>query len=158
MIEEADKAYCAGVIDLAGVIRTRKINTDTELPYVALSGSNEAMLRHFARLTGTRAFVTSRNYYKAGCAEHCQAKHQHVVSTSGRWSLSGVKATVLLHNLRPYLRIQADAARDAVLVGLEAPFKAATLRRMLQLGWEAPPEFADDTVRTVGSGVRIRAV
>jgi hypothetical protein len=130
-------AYVAGVIDLQGLIRTRQAG-DTELPYVAVSGPNTEMLHYLAALTGTTATVTRRSYSKAGCAEHCAEKHQHIVSTSGRWSVSGVKATVLLWNIRPYLRLQTAAATSAIAVGTCTGFKQSTVAKMEQLGWDVP--------------------
>lgn len=130
-------AYVAGVVDLQGLIRTRMVE-DTELPYLGVSGPNTPMLRLLGELTGTRPTVTRRSYSRAGCSEHCAEKHQHVVSISGRWSISGVKATVVLWNVRPHLRLQADEAAAALAVGMRAPFKAATLRKMVELGWELP--------------------
>ena len=85
-----------------------------------------------------RVVVTRRSYAKAGCAEHCKEKHLHVTSESGRWSVSGAKATVILAAVLPYLRLQHEEARGALLVGLGAPFKPATLRQMEQLGWPIP--------------------
>lgn len=140
LISEHTKSYLAGVLDLAGVIRTRTVKTGTELPYVALSGSHGPMLNLLGQLTGTRAIITHRSYLKAGCSEHCSDKHLHVESVSGRWSVSGVKATVLLYNLRPYLFFNEGLAADAINVGLAAPFKAGVLHKMDALGWFLPDE------------------
>jgi hypothetical protein len=137
-LDTATLAYVAGVVDLLGLIRTRITQQGTELPYVALSGPNTQMLEYLGELTDTRPTITRRSYSKAGCAEHCQEKHQHVVSVSGRWSVSGVKATVVLWNIRPFLRLQADAAREALVVGVATGFKPATVKRMAELGWDVP--------------------
>lgn len=136
-MDVATVAYVAAIIDTTAVIRTRMAN-DTELPYVAVSGSNEGMLRLLGDLTGTKVTITRRSYSKAGCAEHCAEKHQHVQSVSGRWSVSGVKATVLLHNVRPYLRLQVNDAIAAINVGLATNYKPATIRKMRELGWDVP--------------------
>ena len=137
-------AYVAGIIDTTGVIRTRMVQ-DTELPYVAVSGSNEGMLRFLAEVTGAKVTITRRSYMKAGCSVHCKEKHQHIQSISGRWSVSGVKATVLLHNVRPFMRLQAAEAAAALDVGLRTGFKPATVQKMSDLGWSVP-EF-DETYR-----------
>lgn len=130
-------AYVAGIIDTQGLIRTRMAG-DTELPYVGLSGSNTGMLRFLAGLTGTKVTETRRSFMRAGCSIHCKEKHQHVLSISGRWSVSGVKATVLLYNIRPYLRLQVDEAVAAIRVGVSTKFKPATVQKMVDLGWEVP--------------------
>ena len=146
MIDTPTLAYIAGVLDLHGVIRTRTAG-DTELPYVALSGSNEGMLTFLADVTGTRAVVTRRQFSRAGCAEHCSEKHQHVTSVSGRWSVSGVKATVLLWNVRPFMRLQAEEATSALAVGMSTKYKPATVRKMAELGWDVPEFDAGNVVR-----------
>lgn len=132
-------AYVAAIIDSLGGIRTRVVG-DTELPMVFVHGPNLPVLQYLADLTGTKVTVVTRGYSKAGCAEHCPEQHQHIHSRSGRWSVTGVKATVLLWNIRPYLRFQAEAAATAITLGLSAPFKPATPGKMLTLGW-ALPEF-----------------
>lgn len=136
-MDVATLAYAAAIIDTQGIIRTRMAG-DTELPYVGVHGNNEPMLRYLGEITGTKVTIVRRAYSKAGCAQHCAEKHQHVQSVSGRWSVSGVKATVLLHNLRPYLRLQHDDAIAALNVGVTAPFKPATIQKMRELGWDAP--------------------
>lgn len=130
-------AYVASAIDTQGIIRIRRAG-DTDLPLVAVNGSNTQLLAFLAELTGTKSVVTRRSYSKAGCAEHCAEKHQHIVSESGRWSVTGVKATVLLYNIRPYVRFQLDDLRTALVVGMSASFKPATVQKMVDLGWEVP--------------------
>lgn len=132
-----DLAYLAGVIDSQAVIRSRQVG-DTVLPMVALHGSNMSMLDHLAAVTGTKVTPTSRTYDKAGCSEHCPDKHQHIVSKSGRWSVTGARATVLLAALRPFLRLQGFAADEALAVGLRAPRKGNTAGKMAGLGWPLP--------------------
>lgn len=136
-MDERTIVYVAAILDSQAVIRTRDA-AGVSYPYVALSGSNAPLLRFLAGVTGMKAVVTRRSYAKAGCAEHCKEKHLHVVSESGRWSISGAKATVVLAAVLPYLRLQVEEARGALLVGLSAPFKSATLRQMDRLGWPIP--------------------
>lgn len=132
-------AYVAAIIDTHAIIRTRLApGTETELPFVGVHGPNVGMLAFLAGLTGTKVTTVRRQYMKAGCAEHCKEKHQHIQSVSGRWSVSGVKATVLLFNVRPYIRLQGDDLRYALDVGLRAGYKASTVTKMTALGWDAP--------------------
>jgi hypothetical protein len=97
----------------------------TQLPSIALSNGNIDMLHYLATLTGTRAITTRRTYVKAGCTEHCREKHQHVMSVSGRWSVTGAKATVVLWNIRPFIQLQTEQVRTDLVVGLSAGFKPA---------------------------------
>ena len=128
-------AYIAAILDSRAVIRARTVG-ETDLPYIAVSCPDERLLDLLCRATGIRKVVTRRAYTKAGCAEHCQEKHIHTVSKSMRWSVTGVKATVVLDNCLPYMRIQQDEAREVLAIGLVAPRKAAALRRMAELGWD----------------------
>lgn len=136
-MDESTLAYVAGAIDLLGLIRIRDA-AGTPLPVVQMHGDHMHMLEFLGELTGTKAIVVRRSYTRAGCSIHCKEKHQHVVSVSGRWSLTGAKATVVLWNIRPYLRIQAEKADAAIAVGLRTNFKPGTLRRMTDLGWVIP--------------------
>jgi hypothetical protein len=139
VVDERTLAYVAGVVDLLGLIRVRTLpESGTQLPVVQMHGNHLPTFSYLGELTGTKAIVVRRDYARAGCAEHCREKHLHVTSRSGRWSLTGAKATVLLWNVRPYLRVQADAAREALEVGLRTHHKPGTLRRMAELGWELP--------------------
>jgi hypothetical protein len=136
-VNEGRLAYVAGIIDSQGGIRSRFVG-DTELPMVYVHGPNLPVLNLLADMTGTKVTVVRRGYSKAGCSIHCPEKHQHVVSTSGRWSVTGVKATVLLWNIRPYLMFQSEAATAALAVGMSSPFKMATPQKMADLGWSLP--------------------
>jgi hypothetical protein len=107
----------------------------TQLPAIAISNGNVEMLQYLAKLTGTRAVTTRQQYVKAGCSEHCREKHQHVMSVSGRWSVTGAKATVVLWNIRPYIHLQTEAVQTALVVGLGAGFKPATARMGEVVGW-----------------------
>lgn len=133
--------WIAAVIDSQAVIRVREAQ-GVELPMVAVHGPNVRLLQELASATGTKVTITRRNYSKAGCAEHCPDQHQHIVSQSGRWSLSGARATVLLHNIQPYVRLQVDEVREVLTLGLTAPFKPATVRKMVEIGWSVP-DFPD---------------
>lgn len=141
-LSEQELAYVAGILDSQGCISVRTTNDGTELPQVSVSGPNVAMLTYLGEITGVRPVITSRNYTKAGCSEHCAEKHVHVISTSGRWLVSGVKATVVLAACRPYLRWKGTEADAVVDLGLSSPFKAATPGKMRALGWPLPDPWA----------------
>jgi len=127
-------AYVAGVIDVMGRISTRAVG-DAELPQVAVSCSNEALLRWLGELTGVRPFLTSRSYHRHACGSHCPTPHSEVTSVSGRWLVAGAKATIVLRAVRPMLRLQSDDADEALRAADAAGFKPATVAKMTALGW-----------------------
>lgn len=135
VVSTAEKAYFAAVIDVLGRIRVRKFR-DAELPEVAVSSANLPLLQHLGEMTGVRVYETERQYSRHNCNEHCPAAHQGLSSTSAVWKLSGAKATVLLANVLPHLRLKSDDATQAILLGLEAGYKRATVDKMAQLGWD----------------------
>lgn len=137
-VDEPTLAYIAGVVDLLGNIKVRELDNGTRLPQVQIHGDHMRTLTYLGELTETKAIVARRSYARAGCAEHCKEKHQHIESRSGRWSLTGVKATIVLWNIRPYLRVQADAAIEAINVGTSTRFKPGVVSRMRELGWQIP--------------------
>lgn len=138
-MDDRTLAYVAGVVDLLGLIRVRTLpDSGTQLPVVQLHGPHMDTFSYLGELTGTKAIVTRRAFVRAGCTQHCKEKHQHVQSVSARWSLTGVKATVVLWNVRPFLRVQTERAGEALEVGLRTRFKPATVRRMQELGWDVP--------------------
>jgi hypothetical protein len=136
-----DLAYAAGVIDTLGLLRVRTTDTGSELPSVTISTANGDLLKFLADSTGTNPFVVRRAYDKHRCLEHCEAPHEHIESVTSRWNITGVRATVMLNGITEYMRMQQDEARHLLAVGLGAPFKAATLQRMVSLGWPLPEEW-----------------
>lgn len=136
-MDDREVAYLAGILDVMASITTRRVG-ETLLPQVSVSTKDQRLLDWLGQRTGVRAFTTRRDFMRAGCSEHCAEKHQHVTSNSGRWSVSGAKATVVLAAVRPYLHLQAAEADLALSVGLAAPYKPATPAKMAALGWSLP--------------------
>lgn len=139
-MELHELAYIAGIIDTHAIIRLREYN-ETVLPMVAVHGPNASMLAYLARRTGTKVTWIERNYHRGGCVEHCPEPHVHIVSKSGRWHVSGAKATIMLSALRPFLQLQGYGADQAIEVGMKAPKKQATPEKMRVLGWPVPEEW-----------------
>lgn len=139
MMSEAQLAWCAGVVDVMGVIRTRSMKTGAELGYVGVSTSKRDLLEQLAELTGTGVTTVNRDYKRLGCGEHCNEAHLHVHSSTGRWSITGARAVVFLSAIEPYMLLQRGRANDVIAAGMMAPRKPATLRKMYSLGW---PEVA----------------
>lgn len=135
VISELELAWCAGVVDVMGLISLRKMKTGSELASVAISSTRLDLLHEIADLTGTSVVMVHRDYNRLNCNVHCPEKHSHVVSSTGRWSLTGARAAVFLHAIEPYLRLKKEKVQEAVDVGTAAPRKAATLRKMYELGW-----------------------
>ena len=132
-------AYLAGIIDVKARISIKRI-ADTFLPRVATSSPNPALNLILGEATGMKPVDHTRNYTRVGCDQHCTEKHLHVLSKTTVWSVTGMKATVLLHNVLPYLQLQRREAELALQCGLQAPFKKATIKRMTDLGWPIPKE------------------
>jgi hypothetical protein len=138
----SELAWCAGVIDAMGIIRTRRMKTGSELGYVGVSSSKRDILKALADMTGTGITAVHRDYKRLGCNVHCEEPHLHVTSSTGRWSLTGARAAVFLLAIEPYLVIKKGAANDAIAAGLIAPRKDATLAKMYKLGWPRLEEAA----------------
>jgi hypothetical protein len=134
-------AWCAGVIDTLGSIKTRPMDTGSELAYVAVSSARIDILQILADMTGSAVVTVRRDYKRLGCGEHCTEAHQHVLSVTGRWSLTGAKAIVFLAAIEPYLLTKQEEAGKALAAGMDAPHKPATLKKMYELGW---PELEEE--------------
>jgi len=142
-MDTGELAYLAGVLDTRAVVRTRLVaSSGTVLPYIAMSGGDPELLRWLGGITGVRSIVTSRAYNKHRCLEHCEKAHDHIHSISGRWSLTGVRATVVLLGTRPFVRFQEEQWDRALVAGVDAPRKEAVLRKMEALGWPLPVSWA----------------
>ena len=144
-LSDLELAYLAGVLDTRAVVRIRLVGGSgarqgvmSSLPYLALSCGDAELLDWLCRLTGVKSVVTTRTYDKHRCLEHCEESHDHVQSTSGRWSVSGSRATVLLSATLPYVRLQEDRWRKALQAGLSADRKEAVAQKMSALGWPLP--------------------
>jgi len=138
-VEPTDLAYVAGVLDTRAVVKTRLApGTETVLPHIMLSSGDAELLRWLGEITAVRSIVTSRKYDKHRCLEHCTRAHDHITSVSGRWQLTGAKATVVLAGTRPYVRFKVEAWDRAIGAGLQATRKPATVAKMKALGWPMP--------------------
>ena len=138
-LDQGTKAYLAGMIDTIGIIRVREMKNTPPLPYVGINTANKQMVDFAAGITDAKVTEVTRKYNKMQCTEHCTPDaHTHVDSTTYRWSVTGVKATILLSNIKPYLIFKTTDAIEALKAGLEANYKPATYRKMKVLGWEIP--------------------
>lgn len=133
----ADLAYIAGMIDTVALVSTRPYR-DHRLPSVSVHMPVSPSLTYLAETTGVRLTIIRRDYVKAGCSQHCPEQHQHVYSVSGRWQVTGSRATIVLAAVRPYLKVQGAVADTTIELGLRVGRKPAIAEKMAGLGWPVP--------------------
>ena len=133
-LSEVRLAWAAGVIDVLGLIKLRTVG-DTLLPAVYVSSARLDLCEALASMTGIKVTPVHRDYKRLGCGKHCTSPHHHVHSTTGRWSLTGARATVFLAAILPFLETKKGEAEQAIAVGRQAPCKPATVQKMYDLGW-----------------------
>lgn len=132
----ADIAYCAALIDNLAALRSRDVE-GSELPVVQISGKHP-VLPWLGEVTGTRVIPTRRAYSRHQCTEHCPDRHAHLTSTSARWSVTGMRATIVLAACEPHMRVQAAAARRLVDLGLRVQYQGQVVNDMAARGWPVP--------------------
>jgi hypothetical protein len=140
MLDVRDVAYAAALVDTLGVLSLREVGP-TQLPNVAIQGRYAETLAWLGEMTGTRLTTISRDFVRNACnacTHHCPEPHVHIKSTSVRWVVTGVKATIVLHNLAPFMRVQRDAALTMVEAGRTIGYKGNVIEQMREKGWEIP--------------------
>lgn len=135
-IGPTDLAYFAGIVDNNAALRSRALGTSI-LPVVQVSGKYQA-LEWLGELTGTKVIDTQRGYSRHNCTEHCPDRHAHIQSHSRRWSVTGMRATIVLVNILPYLRYQHSRAQELVDHGLSVQYQTQVVNEMAGLGWRIP--------------------
>lgn len=134
----ADLGYVAALIDALAALRARTVpDSGTEVPVVQISGKH-AVLPWLGEITGTRVVETRRAYTKHNCTTHCPDRHADITSVSYRWSVTGMKATIVLAAVEPYLRAQAADARRLIDLGLGVHYQGQTVNDMAARGWPIP--------------------
>jgi hypothetical protein len=136
-LSQADVAYCAALIDNLAALRTRQVGPST-LPVVQVSGK-WGVLSWLAEITGTKVIETRRKYTRHNCTEHCPSRHSDITSRSGRWSITGMRAVIVLLNCEKYMRVQESRARELIDAGLAATYQGQVVNDMRRRGWEIPP-------------------
>lgn len=136
-LSKADLAYCAALIDNLAALRTRRAGP-SDLPVIQVSGK-WGVLSWLGEITGTKVIETRRKYTRHNCTEHCPDRHAEIVSRSGRWSITGMRAVIVLLNCEPYLRVQAARARELIDAGLAASYQGSVVNDMAKRGWAIPP-------------------
>lgn len=134
-LSEQQIAWCGGVIDAIGHVRTRETDAGSLLASVSVSTAQLPIAERLAHLTGIGVTRVTRDYNRVGCSDHCTEPHLHVVSVTARWNLTGARALIFLNAVRPYLVFKAAEADDVIRATGEAPAKPATAMKMATLGW-----------------------
>jgi hypothetical protein len=156
--------WMAAVIDLKG-LPIRKANKTRATPQLVLvvESKHVNVIRRLSEMTGTEVErKNQRNlgegWMRRGCVEHCPEPHFHQHSEehrwqmpdTQRWSITGVGAAIVLHNLMPYLtdtteyeEFAALAVTNAALTGQGSGAARAAISRLMRLGWELPPLLAE---------------
>lgn len=136
-MEVRDLAYAAALVDTLGALTLRDVGP-SQLPVVTLQGRFTEALAWLGEQTGTKIIVLQREFMRSGCTHHCPEPHVHIRSSSGRWQISGAKATIVLHNLLPYLRTQDETARTLIEAGRSIGYKGQVVQAMAAKGWDIP--------------------
>lgn len=137
MIGDADLAYAAALLDAYGRLSSRTLPSGTDLPEVVVQGRIGA-LGWLADLCGVKVVEIEKDYNAHRCAEHCTAKHMHVASMTQRLVLSGARATIVLHAVQRFMRVQGRQARELVGAGQVLGYKTGVVNDMVRLGWPIP--------------------
>lgn len=136
-LDVRDLAYAAALVDTLGVLSLREVGP-SQLPNVAIQGRFVESLRWLGTKTDTKLSTISRDFTRSACADHCPQPHVHIKSTSVRWVVTGVKATIVLHNLAPFMQVQREAALTMVEAGRGIGYKGQVIETMRDKGWEIP--------------------
>lgn len=137
-ISETQKAYLAGVLDNFGAMNIRRLDTGTTQPMIFCSGNKPELMKMLGDLTASKVVRTGRPYSKHRCVEHCPDRHAEEKSTSLRWQVTGMKCTIFLYNVMPYMAVRAEEARTAFAAGIHSNFKGRVVDQMRDLGWDIP--------------------
>lgn len=136
LLAQTDISYCAAVIDNNAALRSRALGSSL-LPVIQISGRYPA-LDWLGEITGTKVIETSRGYTRHNCTEHCPQRHAHIKSESRRWSVTGMRATIVLTSVLPYLKYQRDQAEALIEQGLSVHYQGQVVNEMASLGWKIP--------------------
>ena len=135
-LSPADIAYCAALLDNLAALRTRDFQ-GSELPVVQISGRH-GVLPWLGEITGTRVIPTRRAYTKHNCTAHCPDRHADITSESARWSITGMRATIVLAACEPFMRVQAVDARRLIDLGMQVQYQGQVVVDMRERGWPIP--------------------
>lgn len=133
---DGDLAYVAALVDAHARLTLRSYR-GTELPEVIIQG-RIAALPWLAEVTGSKVIEVAKDYNAHRCAEHCTERHMHVASVTQRWSVTGARATIVLHSVERFMRVQGREARRLVEAGQRIGYKRTVVDELRGLGWTVP--------------------
>lgn len=137
-LSPADLAYAAALVDTFATLKLRALPSGTDLPEVVLQGKRIAALDWLAAVTGSKVAVIGKDFHRHQCSEHCPDKHTRIESSTRRLVLSGARATIVLHALAPFMRVQGAEARRLADAGRVLGYKTNVVNDMRRLGWAVP--------------------
>lgn len=137
-ITDNDKVYIACILDNFGGINVRRLENGTRQPVIYMYGKRETIMQWLAEVTNTTAIALTKRYSRHNCTEHCPDRHADAESSTMRWQCTGMKATILLYNVVPFMRERKAEAEAALAIGLQAPYKSAYVEQMESIGWAVP--------------------
>lgn len=135
-LSTSDLAYAAALIDSFGNLKTRRVG-ENELPEVIIQGKIRT-LPWLAYVTGVKLIEVTKGYSRHQCSQHCPTAHTEIVSISKRWVVTGARATIVLHNVEPFMRAHGREARALVEVGRQVGYRGNVINSMIELGWKIP--------------------
>lgn len=137
-ITKNDKVYVACILDNFGNLGYRTLPTGTKQPTIQMFGKKPTIMGWLAEITDTTAIEISKMSTRHVCTEHCPEPHGPTEFTSMRWQVTGMKATIVLHNVIPFMRQKKAEAQTVMEFGLTAPYKEAYVEWMASAGWDIP--------------------
>lgn len=162
MIEPARLGWMAAILDIQGlVIQKKNYSRATPQVVLAVDSANTTVVRELCALTGTDVEMKKQNklrpeWRRRACTIHCPEAHVHLqdvnMPLTGRWTITGVGAAMVLHGLRPHLvtwdvkswSLAYELCMDnAVFTGQGSGMTRSVITRLVDLGWELPPGWAD---------------
>lgn len=161
MIDPAKLGWAAAILDLQGHVVQKK-NPTRATPQVVLivDTASVIVVQGLCALTGSNVEMKQQKYKlpqqwkRRACTEHCPEAHVHMevsMPLTGRWTVTGVAAAIVLHNLRPYLLtwdakgwgVAYEQCMDtATLTGQGSGATRPTIARLAGLGWDLPAGWA----------------
>lgn len=131
MIAELDKAWLAGIIDMANW------NPDTYegRARVYIGSTRYEVIERVSKLTGISIGIQgSGDWSRKGCSQHCDDSHIHVHSAESYYAeLAGWTLLVILQNLDAYI------VQSIPLPKMKKDMARWKREQLAGLGWEVPP-------------------
>lgn len=137
---EGDLVYAAALVDTMAALKVRR-TAGQDLPALILQGSKHRgrAVSWLCEATGSKVTAIHRDYNRPNCVHHCPQPHVHVESDSGvRWSVTGMKATIVLAAVMPFLRFQREDAEKLIKLGLQVGYSTSVVNDMARRGWPIP--------------------